>query len=148
MKIWYDKSKLDLSTFKQEKFLFLPLFDKEVIDRDYNFKNNKWVDVIADQVEYTSMEDAEYFVYHDKFNDGMAEFIKTTQSFNHKPILVFYNDDNSRPISIIYLIMFMFLKHLLLNLNKALMSLRYLHGAQTYYRNLTTVKYAIRSKNQ
>ena len=99
MKIWYDKSKLDLNTFKQEKFLFLPLFDKEVIDRDYNFKNNKWVDAIADQVEYTSMKDAEYFVYHDKFNNGIAEFIKTTQSFNHKPILAFYNDDNSKPIS-------------------------------------------------
>ena len=41
MKIWYDKSKLDLNTFNQEKFLFLPLFDKEVVDRDYNFKNNK-----------------------------------------------------------------------------------------------------------
>lgn len=99
MKIWYDKSKLDLNTFNQEKFLFLPLFDKEVVDRDYNFKNNKWVDVIADQVEYTSMEDADYFVYHDKFNDGIAEFIKTTQNFNHKPILAFYNDDDSRTIS-------------------------------------------------
>lgn len=99
MKIWYDKLKLDLNTFKQEKFLFLPLFDKEVIDRDYNFKNNKWVDAIADHVEYTSMEDADYFVYHDKFNDGVAEFIETTQSFKHKPILAFYNDDDSRPIS-------------------------------------------------
>lgn len=99
MKIWYDKSKLDLNNFKQEKFLFLPLFDKKVIDRDYNFKNNKWIETINEHVEYTSIEDADYLVYHDKFDNGISDFIKTTQSFDHKPILAFYNDDDSRPIS-------------------------------------------------
>ena len=38
MKIWYDKTKLDINNFKSEKFLLLPQYSNEVINRDNDFK--------------------------------------------------------------------------------------------------------------
>tara|TARA_R110002051_G_C8762903_1_gene501990 strand:- start:5650 stop:6588 length:939 start_codon:yes stop_codon:yes gene_type:complete len=99
MKVWYDKEKLDLTSFISEKFLFLPLYDKAVIDKDNDFKGNNWADDISKTVVYTSIEDAEYLIYHDKLNEGIGQFIADTVSFNHKPILAFYNSDNTTAIS-------------------------------------------------
>ena len=96
MKIWYNKDKLNLQEFIQEKFLFLPLYSKEVIDQSNDFKNNDWSNKIKDIVEYTSIDDADYLVYHDKFDQGILEY---TQYSNRKPILAFFNDDSCKSIS-------------------------------------------------
>ena len=95
MKIWYDKGKLNLNEFKSEKFLFLPLYSKEVIDQNNDFGNSSWSDEIESIVEYTSIEDADYIVYHDKFNQDIIHY----SQYNDKPILAFFNDDNCKPIS-------------------------------------------------
>ena len=84
MKIWYNKDKLNLQEFIQEKFLFLPLYSKEVIDQSNAFKNNDWSDKINNIVKYTSINDADYLVYHDKLDQGILEY---TQYSNKKPIL-------------------------------------------------------------
>ena len=95
MKIWYDKNKLNLNEFKSEKFLFLPLFDKKVIDKSNDFRNNSWTEGIRHNVQYTSKDDADYIVYHDKLDQGIAEYLQYT----NKPILAFFNDDSCKPIS-------------------------------------------------
>ena len=95
MKIWYDKNKLNLNEFKSEKFLFLPLFDKKVIDKSNDFHNNDWTEGIRHNVQYTSIDDADYIVYHDKLDQGIAEYLQYT----NKPILAFFNDDSCKPIN-------------------------------------------------
>ena len=95
MKIWYDKNKLNLNEFKSEKFLFLPLFDKKVIDKSNDFRNNSWTEEIRHNVQYTTIDDADYIVYHDKLDQGIAEYLQYT----NKPILAFFNDDSCKPIS-------------------------------------------------
>tara|TARA_R110002012_G_scaffold281087_2_gene470064 strand:+ start:5694 stop:6590 length:897 start_codon:yes stop_codon:yes gene_type:complete len=95
MKIWYDKNKLNLNEFKSEKFLFLPLFDKKVIDKSNDFRNNSWTEGIRHNVQYTTIDDADYIVYHDKLDQGIAEYLQYT----NKPILAFFNDDSCKPIS-------------------------------------------------
>jgi len=95
MKIWYNKNKLNLNEFKSEKFLFLPLFDKRIIDKSNDFRNNSWAEEIRRNVQYTSIDDADYIVYHDKLDQGIAEYLQYT----NKSILAFYNDDSSKPIS-------------------------------------------------
>jgi len=95
MKIWYDKDKLNLNEFKSEKFLFLPLYNKKVIDKSNDFCNNSWIEEIKYNIEYTSINDADYIVYHDKFDQGIVEYLQYT----HKPILAFFNDDSCKPIS-------------------------------------------------
>jgi predicted O-methyltransferase YrrM len=97
MKIWYDKQNLNLDNFLSEKFLFLPLFKDEVIYKHEDFKNNNWSNKIKEVVEYTSIDEAEYIVYHDKLDSNIEKFINSVP--NHKPILAFYNDDNDSPIS-------------------------------------------------
>tara|TARA_R110001592_G_scaffold327122_1_gene608209 strand:- start:9562 stop:11001 length:1440 start_codon:yes stop_codon:yes gene_type:complete len=99
MKIWYDKTKLDINNFKSEKFLLLPQYSNEVINRDNDFKNNKWSEEIQLNIEYTSIEDADYILYHDKYDTGINSFSKEVHDYNHKPILAFFNDDDDRPIS-------------------------------------------------
>ena len=95
MKIWYDKNKLNLNEFKSEKFLFLPLFDKKVIDKSNDFRNDSWTEGIRHNVQYTTIDDADYIVYHDKLDQGIAEYLQYT----NKPILAFFNDDSCKPIS-------------------------------------------------
>ena len=99
MKIWYDKSKLNLSEFKSEKFLFLPLFTVDVINLDRDFKGNSWSESISKTITYTSLQDADYVVYHDKYNSDIISFIQQLQDHNHKPILAFFNDDDETPVS-------------------------------------------------
>ena len=95
MKIWYDKNKLDLDSFKSEKFLFLPLFDINIIKKDNDFKNNlEWSEQIKDIVSYTTKEEADIIVFHDKLNQEISNYIE-----EEKPVLIFYNDDNDKPIS-------------------------------------------------
>ena len=94
MKIWYDKKKLNLNEFKSENFLFLPLYSKEVIDQNNDFSNNNWSDEIEYIVKYTSIDDADYLVYHDKFNQDIIEYTQY-----NKPVLAFFNDDSCKPIS-------------------------------------------------
>lgn len=99
MKIWFDKNKLNLSEFKSEKFLFLPLYDNAVISKDKDFLDNKWADIIQDNITYSSLGDAEYIIYHDKYNSDLISFVHELQDYNHKPILAFFNDDRDIPIS-------------------------------------------------
>ena len=99
MKIWYDKTQINLEDFKSEKFLLLPLYSKDVIDTDKDFIGNKWSDTINSNVEYTSIEEADFIIYHDKYCDDIISFARQVQVYNHKPILAFFNDDNDKPIS-------------------------------------------------
>tara|TARA_R110001592_G_scaffold119740_1_gene323152 strand:+ start:3858 stop:4766 length:909 start_codon:yes stop_codon:yes gene_type:complete len=98
MKIWYDIEDICLSDFISEKFLFLPLFSDSVIKQDNDFKNNKWVTNINSIVEYSSIEDADCIVYHDKLNDNIIPFLKKLENFK-KPIIAFFNDDSDIPVS-------------------------------------------------
>ena len=99
MKIWYDETQINLEDFKSEKFLLLPLYSKDVIDVDKDFIGNKWSDIINSNVEYTSIEEADFIIYHDKYCDDIISFARQVQGYNHKPILAFFNDDNDKPIS-------------------------------------------------
>ena len=99
MKIWYDRSKLNLSEFKSEKFLFLPLYKADIINLDRDFKDNNWLESIKKTISYSSLEDADYIVYHDKYNSDIIPFIYELQNHNHKPILAFFNDDDDTPIN-------------------------------------------------
>tara|TARA_R100000664_G_scaffold34234_1_gene55433 strand:+ start:1032 stop:1919 length:888 start_codon:yes stop_codon:yes gene_type:complete len=95
MKIWYNKNKLNLNEFKSEKFLFLPLYDKKVINQNNDFSNNNWSSQIKNTIEYTSIDEADYIVYHDKLDQGIVEYLQYT----NKPIIAFFNDDSCKPIS-------------------------------------------------
>ncbi len=95
MKVWYDKNKLNLSEFKSEKFLFLPLYDDEILKKDNDFKDNlEWKNEINNFITYTEKEDADVILFHDKLNNEILEYINET-----KPVIAFYNDDNDKPIN-------------------------------------------------
>jgi hypothetical protein len=96
MKIWFDSKKIDLSVFKSEKFLLLPLFEKEIINRDRDFKNSKWSDYISHLIQLTPIQEADIIVYHDKLDTGIIDNIQLATQYNKK-IIAFYNDDNSTP---------------------------------------------------
>ena len=93
MKIWYDKLSLNLKEFKSEKFIFLSLFDKEVIEKDKDFANNNWN---IEPIFTDKIEEADVLLYHDKLDSGIISFMQENKD---KPIIAFYNDDNSAPIS-------------------------------------------------
>ena len=93
MKIWYDKNKLNLNEFKSEKFLFLPLYKNNIVQQDKNFINNNW-DIKP--IFTDNKNDADVLVYHDKLDSNIISYLDNT---NNKPILAFYNDDNSKPIN-------------------------------------------------
>lgn len=98
MKVWYDKENICLSNFISEKFLFLPLFSSQVIDQDNDFKNNDWSVGIKSIVEFSSIQDANCIVFHDKLNNNILSFLQKVKSFK-KPIITFFNDDSDAPIS-------------------------------------------------
>ena len=97
MKIWYDKNKINLNDFISEKFLFLPLYDHKVIQSNKDFKDNNWSLKIKSLIRYTNPEEADYIIYHDKFDSNIQQFINDTKHYN-KPIIAFYNDDNNKSI--------------------------------------------------
>jgi len=95
MKVWYDKDKLNLEEFKSEKFLFLPLYDDEILKKDNDFKDNlEWKKEINNFITYTEKEDADVILFHDKLNNEIVDYINES-----KPVIAFYNDDNDKPIN-------------------------------------------------
>jgi hypothetical protein len=96
MKIWFDNKKIDLSIFKSEKFLLLPRFDRETINKDKDFKDSKWSGEISHLTRYTEIEEADIIVYHDKLDTGIIDTIQLATQYNKK-IVAFFNDDKSIP---------------------------------------------------
>lgn len=96
MRIWFNNKKADFKIFKSEKFLLLPLFNKEIIDKDKDFKNSKWLNYIPYLVEYSSLDEADIILYHDKLDIGIIESIQLALQ-HRKKVVAFYNDDNSKP---------------------------------------------------
>ena len=98
MKVWFDKTDVDFNRFTSEQFLLLPLFSRDVIEKDNDFKNNNWSEGIQGIVEYVSkIEDADAVIYPKKFDEGVIKYIQSC-TFNNKKLYCFYNDDNSQPI--------------------------------------------------
>lgn len=101
MKIWFNKEKIDFTKFKSEQFLLGPFYDLNVIALDKNFKNAlySWIKSIGTIVTATSLEEADVYIYHDKLNTDIGEYIELAKQHN-KNIIAFYNDDNSTPIAL------------------------------------------------
>jgi len=99
MKVWYDKDKIDLTEVTSEKILFLPLFDDNVVNQSEDFGGSNWAQEIRKHVTYTSIDEADYILYHKKLDTDIYKFAQEHVGYNHKPIIVFYNDDNEKPTS-------------------------------------------------
>jgi len=99
MKVWYDKDKINLTRFISENILLLPLFNSDVVGKDNDFKNNLWGPGIEKIIEYTDINSADYILYHNKLDTDIFKFVQDNIKYAHKPILVFYNDDNPAPLS-------------------------------------------------
>lgn len=97
MKIWFDKDKTNFKKFTSEQFLLLPLFRDEVINKDNDFKyNNQWKESIGKLVSFTSKEDCDVFLFPEKLNEKINEYIIESKKYNKK-IIAFFNDDYDKP---------------------------------------------------
>ena len=97
MKIWFDKDKTNFKKFTSEQFLLLPLFKDEVINKDNDFKNNnKWKESINKLVSFTSKENCDAFLFPEKLNEKINEYIIQAKKYN-KRIITFFNDDYDKP---------------------------------------------------
>ena len=101
MKIWFDREKTDFASFKSEKFLLSPFYDSNIIELDKEFKNalSSWVQTIGNIVTFSSPDEADVFVYHDKLDINLGEYIELAKHYK-KTIIAFYNDDNSTPTAL------------------------------------------------
>jgi hypothetical protein len=100
MKIWFDRSNLDVTSFASEQFLLTPFFNKRVIKENKDFKNAEyWIQSISFLIQETDIEDADVLVYHNKLDINISNTIQLANQYN-KPVLAFYNDDNVRPAAL------------------------------------------------
>jgi len=97
MKIWFDKDNTDFNNFCSEQFLLLPFFSEHVLQKDNDFKNSqKWRVSIEQHVTYTTKEKCDVFLFPEKLNYKIGDYIFEARKYNKK-ILAFYNDDNDKP---------------------------------------------------
>jgi len=97
MKIWFDKDNTDFNNFCSEQFLLLPFFSEHVLQKDNDFKNSqKWKASIEQHITYTTKEKCDVFLFPEKLNYKIGDYIFEAKKYNKK-ILAFYNDDNDKP---------------------------------------------------
>lgn len=97
MKIWFDKDNTDFNNFCSEQFLLLPFFSEHVLQKDNDFKNSqKWKASIEQHITYTTKEKCDVFLFPEKLNHKIGNYIFEARKYNKK-ILAFYNDDNDKP---------------------------------------------------
>jgi len=96
MKIWFDKNKINFKKFTSEQFLLLPFFKEEVINNDNDFKDNKWRESINRLISFTSKEECDVFLFPEKLNKGIQEYIIEAKKYNKK-VIAFFNDDYDKP---------------------------------------------------
>lgn len=98
MKIWFDKKDINYNNFLSEQFLFLPLFTKEVINRNKDFIDSElWQKYISESVKYVDdLSECDVVVYPNKLDTDIKNYIDVSIA-SSKKLLCFYNDDNQIP---------------------------------------------------
>ena len=58
-------------------------YGKDVVSKDKDFADNKWSASIKSNVEYTSIEEADFIIYHDKYCDDIISFAQQVQGYGY-----------------------------------------------------------------
>ena len=90
MKIWFDRNDVNFNVFTQEQFLIVGEFDLDIVLKDKDFNNIKWIEQISEKVKIVDdVESADIILYPKKLDSGIKKYINL-----NKKVLAFYNDDN------------------------------------------------------
>jgi hypothetical protein len=100
MKIWFDTHKITFEDFKSEQILISPFIRLEVIEKNLDFINaNKWMREAQELIHYTTLDNCDVLVFHDKLNTDIGQYIDLALKYR-KPVIALYNDDNAVPTNL------------------------------------------------